>query len=63
MHNQLAEDVQNFWDKCPLIELCDYNIPEDEDEPEKPKPSPPNCERFAWAGKVELIMNTCKLKS
>ena len=49
----------DFWDKCPLIELCDYNIPEDEDEPEKPKPSPPNCERFAWAGKVELILNTC----
>ena len=55
MHNLLAEDVQNFWDKCPLIELCDYNIPEDEDEPEKPKPSLPNCERFAWAGKVEIF--------
>ena len=63
MHNQLAEDVQNFWDKCPLIELCDYNIPEDEDEPEKPKPSPHNCERFAWAGKVELILTTSKLKT
>ena len=51
MHNQLPEDVQNFWDKCSPIELCDYDITNDEDEPDKPIPSKPNCERFAWAGK------------
>ena len=51
MHNQFPEDRHEYWDKCTIIELCDYPIKRIGKPPIHIKP---NCNRFAWAGRCDI---------